>query len=446
MKQDVITLNQKQLVRLDMINQANSGFITVSEAAQALGLSRRQVQRLKKEVKEYGAAALIHKNSLKPPYNALTQQRKDRILEIRKDDFFRDCNFAHFLDLLDEHYDIKISYATLHKLLTAEGIVSPKKKRKYKPHRRRKRLPQAGLMLQLDGTPFAWFKGSKAMCCLHGAIDDATGQITALYMCKNECLYGYFHMFQMTIKNYGIPVSVYADRHTIFRSPNQDKAGIDPTINVADTQFGMAMKDLCVQIIPARSPQAKGRIERLWGTLQSRLPVEFALRDITTMTEANEFLKTYIYEFNSQFAVEPHNTQSVFRKPDPSINLDYVFSIREQRIVDAGGIFSYRNKTFKVEDGNYAGRLAAKTKITVLLNPDIGEIGMKAMYKGLLFNVTRFIPEKRKKPEPKPDASKKRYPIKKDHPWLSSHTAVEKYEYTTSDREILSMLEDAFLK
>lgn len=446
MKQDVITLNQKQLIRLDMINQANSGFITVNEAAQALGLSRRQVQRLKKEVREYGAAALIHKNSLKPPCNALTQQRKDRILEIRKETIFRDCNFAHFRELLDEHYDIQISYAALHKLMTDENIVSPKKRRTYKPHRRRKRLPQAGLMLQLDATPFAWFKKSKTMYCLHGAIDDATGQITALYMCKNECLYGYFHMFAMTIKNYGIPISVYADRHTIFRSPNQDKAGIDPTINASDTQFGMAMKDLCVLIIPARSPQAKGRIERLWGTLQSRLPVEFALRDITTLTEANAFLETYIYEFNSQFAVEPQMRQSVFRKPDPAINLNYVFSIREQRIIDAGGVFSYRNKTFKVEDGNYAGRLAAKTKITVLLNPDLGELGMKAMYKGLLFDVTRFIPEKRKKTVPKPESSKIGHPFKKDHPWLRANSASEKYGYTVSDREVLSILEDAFLK
>jgi len=446
MKQDVITLNQKQLVRLEIINKTNSGFITVGEAAQALGLSHRQVQRLKKEVKEYGAAALIHKNSLKPPCNALTQQLKDKIFEIRKKDIFKDCNFTHFRDLLDEHYDIRISYSTLHKLLTDEGIISPKKKRKYKPHRRRKRLSQAGLLLQLDGTSFDWFKGSKAMYCLHGAIDDATGQVTALYMCKNECLYGYFHMFQMTINNYGIPISVYADRHTIFRSPNRDKAEIDPSINVADTQFGMAMRDLCVQIIPARSPQAKGRIERLWGTLQSRLPVEFALRDITTMTEANAFLETYIYEFNSQFAVEPKVKQSVFRRPDPAIDLDYVFSIREQRIIDAGGIFSYRNKTFKVEEGAYAGRLAAKTKITVLLNPDLGELGIKAMYKGLLFDVTRFIPEKRKNPKPKPKTSKTVHPSKKDHPWLRDSTAAEKLLYTTSDREILNILEDAFLK
>src|SRR5665647_1758512 len=102
MKQDVITLNQKQLIRLDMINKANSGFITVGEVAQALGISHRQVQRLKKEVRKYGAAALIHKNSLKSPHNALSREQKERILKIRCLDTFDDCNFAHFRDLLDD--------------------------------------------------------------------------------------------------------------------------------------------------------------------------------------------------------------------------------------------------------------------------------------------------------------------------------------------------------
>lgn len=122
-----------------------------------------------------------------------------------------------------------------------------------------------------------------------------------------------------------------------------------------------------------------------------------------------------------------------------------MFSIREQRIIDAGGVFSYHNKTFKVEDGPYAGRLPAKTKVTVLMNPDIGEIGIKAMYKGLLFDVTRFIPEKRKAPAPKSEAPKLGRPAKKDHPWRSD-TADEKFGHFTSDREILRILEDAFLK
>ncbi len=294
-KQEVISLTQKQLVRLDIINKAISGFITVDEAAQALGLSHRQIQRLKKDVKEYGAAALVHKNSLKRPHNALSNAQTDRILDIRKHDIFSKCNFTHFREILYDDYDIDISYGALYRIMSDAGISSPKTKRRYTPHRRRKRRPQAGLLLQVDGTPYAWFHGDRKRYCLHGGIDDATGQVTSLYMEKNECLYGYFNMFRRTIDNYGIPASIYADRHTIFRSPNKDKSEIDPSIKVNDTQLGMAMKDLGVEIIAARSPQAKGRIERLWGTLQSRLPVEFAMRGITEISEANEFLKTYIY-------------------------------------------------------------------------------------------------------------------------------------------------------
>jgi transposase len=443
MKQEVIKLTQKQLVRLDIINKAISGFVTVDEAAQALGLSHRQIQRLKKEVKEYGAAALVHKNSLKPPHNALSPETRAKIVTLKKSKAYSDCNFAHFCDLLDEYHDIKISYSTLHKIMCEEGISSPKKRRRYKPHRRRKRRKQAGLLLQVDGTPFAWFKNDRKRYTIHGGIDDATGQVTSLYMCKNECLQGYFQMFRQTIENFGIPVSVYADRHTIFRSPNKDKSMIDTEIKAQDTQLGMAFRDLSIELIAARSPQAKGRIERLWGTLQSRLPVEFALRDITDIDEANEFLKEYVYIFNSQFAVEPEETESAFMQLPPHMDLDYIFCIREKRVIDAGGVFSYMNKTFKVEDGSYAGKLPAKTKITVMLNPGLGELGLKVKYKDLLFDVTRFIPPKRKPKTPKRTSA---HPQSATHPWKYGQSLYSSYDRTLSDAEVMEMLEDAFLK
>lgn len=444
MKQEVIKLTEKQLVRLDIINKAISGFITVNEAAQALGVSRRQIQRLKKEVKEHGAAALVHKNSLKPPHNAFSAEQKEKIIELKNTKLYESCNFMHFRSLLDEYHGIQISYSSLYMILKDAGISSPKTRRRYKPHRRRKRKKQAGLLLQVDATPFAWFMGSRKKYSIHGGIDDATSQVTSLFMCKNECLYGYFKVFRQTIANFGIPISAYADKHTIFRSPNKDKSVIDASIKAKDTQLGMALKDLYVELIAARSPQAKGRIERLWGTLQSRLPVEFALRGITDIDAANEFLKEYIYIFNSEFAVEPEDTESAFRKPPEYMDLDYVFCIREQRVIDAGGVFSYMNKSFKVEDGNYAGKLPAKTKVTVLLNPDLGELGIKVKYKNLLFNVTRFIPPKRKaskKPEPKP-----RKLLSANHPYRYGQSIYSKLDYTLSDQEIMEMLEDAFLK
>jgi hypothetical protein len=139
--------------------------------------------------------------------------------------------------------------------------------------------------------------------------------------------------------------SIYADRHTIFQSPNKEKAVISPSIKVQDTQFARCLKELSIQLIAARSPQAKGRIERLWQTLQDRLVVEFAIRNISTIDVANEFLSTYIYGFNSEFAVEPADSYSMFLPPDPCINLDYILCVKEIRSVDADGCHWHNKNT-----------------------------------------------------------------------------------------------------
>lgn len=441
MKQEVISLTRKQLNTLDIINKAISGFISVPDAASALGLSERQVQRLKKKVRNAGAAALVHQNSMKVPHNAIPAKTLETILELKRSDLFLNTNFYHFKELLSEHHEIDISYSALYRILTKDGIHSPKKRRRLKPHRRRKRRPQAGLLLQVDATPFAWFKGDPKRYALHGAIDDATSQITGLYLCKNECLMGYFNMLERTIANFGIPQSIYADRHTIFQSPNKEKAVIDPSVKVQDTQLGRCLRELGVQLIAARSPQAKGRIERLWQTLQDRLVTEFAIRNITTIEEANEFLATYIYAFNSEFAVEPADTDSMFLPPDDGLNLDYILCIKEIRSVDAGGVFSYRNKTFKVEETLGTGIIPTKAKCHVLTSP---KFGVKVQYRNIVFAVSRYIPPKRKSAEPKAPYV---YPPQPDsHYYKYGQSLYPKLDFSQSDGEILKMLEDLFLK
>lgn len=439
MKQDVISLTRKQLNKLDIINKANAGFLTVPEAASALGLSQRQVQRLKKKVRELGPAAVVHKNSLNVPHNALSNETINTIVSLKKTDLLETCNFNHFKELLSEHHNIDISYSTLYGILTSAGIKSPKTRRRYKPHRRRKRRPQAGLLIQVDATPFAWFKGDSKRYSLHGAIDDATSQITGLYLCKNECLMGYFGMLERTIKNFGIPMSLYADRHTIFQSPNKEKAIIDSSIKVNDTQFGRCLKELSVELIPARSPQAKGRIERLWATLQSRLPIEFAIRNITSIDQANEFLASYIYSYNSEFAVEPADTESMFIKPDAGTNLDYILCIKETRNVDSGGIFSFNNKTFKVEEGSYLGMIPLNAKCQVLTS---SKFGVKLQYRGIVFDVSRYIPAKRK-PRQKKEPQMPSSPAD-NHYYKYGQSLVPKLIYDETDREIICMLEDLF--
>ena len=394
-------MSRKQLNRFDILSKANSGFITVCEAAIALGLSERQVKRLKKKVRECGAGGVIHGNSGKRPGNKMPEETKEKILKLRSLPEYQGCNFLHFTEILERDHDIAVSHMSVRKVLETEGIRSPKTKRRKKPHRRRKRRSQAGLLLQVDATQFAWFRGDRAMYSIHGAIDDATGQITGLYMTKNECLYGYFELLRRTIRNYGIPVSIYADKHAIFQSTNAKKHENDPSVTMNDTQLGRSLKELSVTLITARSPQAKGRIERLWGTLQDRLPVEFMIHKIKTVKEANAFLETYIYDFNATFAVEPQNTQNAFRKPDPDENVDLVFCVKDTRIIDAGGVFSYEGKSFKIiEDGVF---IPAKAKINVLVG---ARIGILAAYKGRVMEVLPFVPPKRKKTitpkEPKP--------------------------------------------
>lgn len=432
-------MTKEQFRKYQVIQAAVDGNMTVSEASQALGLSSRQILRLKKGVKSDGASAVIHGNTNRTPANAVSAEIKDRILEIWDDNTFSSCNFNHFKDILDEHYGIVISYSSLYTLLKAEGVKSPKKKRRKKAHKRRARRPQAGALVQVDATPHQWFSGDPKYYALHGAIDDATGQIVSLYMTKNECLRGYFNMLERMIKNYGIPVSLYADKHTIFQSPNKDKAEFDSSIHVNDTQLGRALKELGIELIPARSPQAKGRIERLWETLQSRLPVEFMLNNITTLEEANEFLSTYIYKYNSQFAVEPKDSDSLFIKLDSLDELKAILCVKETRTVDAGGVFSYKGKSFVVSSDGLNAGIYKGTKVDVLLHDSYS---IAVGFKGKIFSVLPYIPPKRtpKKPtEPKPKGHKQGA----SHPWFKEkdYTFMDEYSYPAILKMVNEILE-----
>jgi transposase len=435
-------MTKKQFKNYEVIVKACAGIITVSEAAEAMGISERQIKRQKKKYKEEGAAAFIHGNSMRIPSNRLPPETAAEIVRLKRSERYADSNFKHFRELLWEHHEIEISYPSLYRRLKSEGINSPHTRRRFKPHRRRKRRPQAGLLLQVDATPFAWFKGDKRKYALHGGIDDATGQVTGLYMCKNECLHGYFEMKRRTIRNYGIPVSTYADRHTIFQSPNRAKAEIDPKIKANDTQFGRCLRELGVTLIAARSPQAKGRIERLWGTLQDRLPVEFAIRGITTVDAANEFLESYIYMFNSEFAVEPESAESMFSKPEESVNLDYVLCVKEQRTVDSGGVFSYGGRSFKVTETVSSGIVPKGAKVSVLADP---KFGIKIEYRKIVFDVLPYVPPRRAKESPKKEKTPPK-PVPDTHYFKYGQKFAPKLSFAESNEEIISMLEDIFLR
>ena len=445
MKKDNITMSRKELNRFDVLSKANDGFITVRDTADALGLSERQVQRLKKKVRECGADGVIHGNTGKQPRNKMPEETKIKILKLRSQPEYASCNFLHFTEILERDHGITVSHMSVNTILKSEGIKSPKTKRRKKAHRRRGRKPQAGMMVQTDATPYQWFQGDLKYYSLHGSIDDATGQLTGAFMCKNECLHGYFEVLRRTIENFGIPKSLYADRHTIFQSPNSKKHEVDASIPMNDTQLGRCLKEFGITLIPANSPQAKGRIERLWDTLQSRLPVEFAIRGITTIEEANAFLATYIYDFNVSFAVEPGIAQNAFGRIGVKENIDHILCIKVKRVVDAGGVFSYDGKSFRIVDSDTP--VPAKTRINVLIG---ARIGVMAAYKGRVFEVLPFVPPKRKRPQPSMN-ERTTAPPPKNHAWKDGVAANviflsdRKFETEESYRETLRLIEKTLL-
>ena len=431
-------MTQKQIKRYHVIMKSLEGKMTVAEAAVAVGLSERQVKRLRNGVRKDGAAFLIHKNKGKPSMRATSEETKDKIADFYQSDKYKGANFLHFSELLAEHEGICLSYSTVRSALTAAKIESPKKRRRFKLHRRRNRKVQEGLLIQMDATPHEWF-GGRAKFALHGGVDDATGKIVGAYMTKNECLHGYFETMRQIVWQNGVPVSAYVDMHTIFRSPKTGKLTIEEQLEgklVADTQFGRAMKELGVTLIFARSPQAKGRVERLWETLQSRLVIEFRIHNIKTVHEANAFLVDYIPKFNEQFAVEPERTEQAYVPLSPGLDLDLVLCVKETRTVDNGGVFSFKGKSFLIVGND----VPKKAKVEVVASATRGLI---VLYKGKTYDVLPFIKSKKDRKEPK-SAPKVAVPPD-DHYYKYGKPEMPLYSSDLVDSEIYKMLNDIFL-
>ena len=365
-------LKQKDLKRATLIEACIKGQCTVKQVATALGLSERRVKQIKKEVKEKGVKSIQHGNRGRKPKNTISDETRKRILELRSSYEYEISNFKHFQELLKERENIDISYSALYHILRNAGIKSPKRHRKTKLHHRRKRKECEGMMLQADGTPFDWF-GNGQKYSLHGFVDDATGKITGLYMCKNECLLGYLEVLRQTLENYGIPISLYPDKYSVFFPPKKvnDHITIEEQLNGREkgiTQFGRIIEELGIEMFPASSPQAKGRIERLWETLQSRLVTEFRINNIKTIDEANTFLITYIEKYNSKFSIEASSKNNVFLKLPKRYNLDELLCVRFERTIDNAGVFSINNSKFQIMDKS----LPPKTKVQIYISQKIG--------------------------------------------------------------------------
>ena len=376
-------MNEKEKLKIAVIESCVNGTMTVKAAADRLDFSERYVKELKARYKKYGASSMMHGNCGKQPKHTISADIKSKILEIWNTPELEECNFTHFQEILEEDYGIKISYTPLYNLLKSKGVKSPRKHKKSKLHNRRQERASAGELLQVDGTPYQFFYGDNKEYCLHGFIDDATHQVTGLYMCENECMNGYLEVTRQTFKNFGVPLALYADGSSIF-FPKDDKLSIEEQlagITEPTTQYGRMMKFLGVDLIHAGSSQAKGRVERLWNTLHDRLRTEFRRHSITTLEQANEFLKTYIPKFNKKFAIQPKNKKSSFMALPKYVNLDYLLSVKYTRTVDVSNCISINGTTFVID----TKEILHKKKIEICISK---RIGLKARFNDKWYKIT----------------------------------------------------------
>jgi len=324
------TIRKREFVLRKVVAQQT----TAVEAAQSLGLSERQVRRLLAVYRREGAEAVVHGNRGRTPDNALPPDLRQTILELAQTTY-QGFNQCHYTEKLAEEHDIHVSRSTVSRILREAGIVSPRRHRRPKHRSRRQRRAAAGMLLQLDGSQHDWLQGRGPYLTLLAAIDDATSDVVAALFRAEEDGHGYMLLLRSIVQSHGIPLAVYSDQHSIFVVSNTTDLTIEEQLagRPEPTQVGRILEDLSIQLITARSPQAKGRVERLWDTLQDRLLNELRLANACTLAEANAVLATYLPKHNAKFACPAKDTMSSYRPVPAALNLDIIFSFQYDRTV-----------------------------------------------------------------------------------------------------------------
>jgi transposase len=400
---DMIEMSQRELMRLHVIHKAIEGLLKQKEAAELLSLSNRQIRRLIKKVEEEGDRGIVHKSRGKPSNRKLPKKIKDSAIELYRRKYM---GFGPLLasEKLLEQDGITVNDETLRKWLIESG--DWKKTRKGRKHRQwRPRKHHLGEMIQIDGSHHDWFEGRGPECVLMGYIDDATGKAYARFY-DYEGTKPAFDSFKRYAKKYGIPVSAYLDKHTTYKSPK--KAAFPLYDEEPLSQFERAMKELGVKVKHAHSPQAKGRVERLFRTFQDRLVKEMRLREIKTVEEANKFLAEYLPRYNRKFEVKPKEKADLHRKIPKGLNLDGILCIKEERMLRNDFTISYKGKLYQIKESIKAEKVTVQERIN-------GKMLITNNGASLEFKEITERPEKQK--EPRIVKKKITSSPPSEHPW-----------------------------
>jgi len=359
MKEALHTMSSKEIDRLAVIQKTKGKQLTRKEAARLLGLSSRQVTRLAQAFNKHGPLGLQSKRRGKKSNRGFSDEVKKRILDLVAE-YYRDFGPTLASEKLLEYQEIEISKESLRQWMIMAGLWKGKRRKAVVLHQQRTRRPCFGELVQIDGSHHDWFEGRAPRCCLLVFVDDATSRLVQLYFVESETTEGYFIATKDYIKSYGRPVAFYSDKHGIFRINM-----IEPQNGTGMSQFGRAMRDLGINIICANTPQAKGRVERVNGTLQDRLIKEMRLRKINNIEEANQFLPEFITDYNKRFSVSPASLIDAHRKSCPNQeSLDLIFSWQCERILSKNLEFSYKNTIYQIR-GEGKGYRMRKSKVKI---------------------------------------------------------------------------------
>jgi transposase len=404
-ERDIIAMSQKELKRLHVIHKVMEGTLTQVRATEIISLSERQIRRIVKRMKAEGDRGIQHRSRGKESNNRFPKKLVARVVQLYREKYqgFGPTLTAEKLLELD---GIELSKETVRTWLMDTG--QWQKGRKVRPHRQwRERKDFLGEMLQLDGSHHDWFEGRRSKCVLMAYIDDATSRVYGRFY-EYEGTIPAMDSFKRYIRKYGIPMSVYMDKHTTYKSPAEPSIEDEINGTMPLSEFGRALTELGVKIIHAHSPQAKGRIERLFNTLQDRLVKEMTLRGINTIEEANKYLDTYLSVHNKRFAVKAKEQDDLHREIPTGVNLDKILCIRTVRTLRNDFTIAHNSKLYQIDKGVRTKEVTVEERVNGSMLITFNDVRLP-------FREITTRPEKQQKPahirrhkKPTPSAS---------HPW-----------------------------
>jgi hypothetical protein len=396
-----------------------------------------------------GKSYFLHGNRGRKPATTIPEETRRQVVDLYRSKYY-DANFRHYSELLESHEHIRISASSVAKILESEYILSPKvtkakqkrirkelaaKKKAAKTqkeicaiqtnlvavedaHSRRPRCAYFGELEQMDATPYEWIPGE--IWHLHLAIDDATGTLTGAWFDIQETLDAYYHVFHQILTTYGIPYKFLTDRRTVFTYKQKSSPSIDEDTY---TQFAYACKQLGVELESTSVPQAKGRVERLNQTLQSRLPIELRLAGIATIDAANEFLHSYIKEFNEKFALPIQSSKSVFEKQPKDEKINLILAVLTERTIDCGHAIQFKNNHYRLLDSK--GHQVHYRKGTKAMVIQAFDSNLFCCVNDRDIYALELIPQNEEKskeldPDYKEPKKQKKYIPPMNHPWRRS--------------------------